>query len=355
MTAVHDSPEHIDEPIPSATDVVPHVARCRTCDVGAKYYLTVSGAGLVVLDLYGLAVDTPLGIGEGGAPVCPNGHGEMELADDTLPAGEAFEMVRKQLQGGDLEPLQGTLPGIVPPFNYQGAYLELEAMAVECDRLRIDHEDKAGEAKKAKKRLDEASELYTKAAIEFRRRRREKVETGSPIADLDGDRCTFEQLHPDQLCPICKPQDPSAEMAGFAPPTAAAHVQEAEDWLVKRSVQEVVDAIHAQAMVVSTETVLGWSPEERAGIIAWSTAIVEGTEPRPERPEILGKMHVAGVAIIDEPQTCTQCDAVLSEADGPSLRYEAGTLVGVDCKGKPKEAARQIKSSHTKKASGKKR
>jgi hypothetical protein len=69
-----------------------HLARCADCDFSVRYQPSSSGAGFTLLDS-----DAALGIGDNGRPVCPEGHGEMELADDRLPAAEAIAHAAEQL------------------------------------------------------------------------------------------------------------------------------------------------------------------------------------------------------------------------------------------------------------------
>lgn len=329
------------EPEPEST--VLHLAMCRTCDAGVNYNATVSGAGIVVHERYGMDIDQSIGIGEGGLPLCPRGHGEMQLHDEQLPAGEAIERVCEQLAGGEMEPLQGTLPGIVPPFNYQGAYMELEGMAVEVDRLEREYDDAAAVAKDAKKAWDKAEEVYTKMALEFRRRRREKVAAGEPVNDLDQSRCTFEQLNPDADCPLCDNSIVDIEGMSIAPKTSAEHAEQAAAMILTREVADLIELLAGEDMVVSEATVRDWSVEDRNAVRDFAHALIEDTYPRPERPTVLGTMHVAGEPNDAGGQECTQCDATLRTPDDETDNYIPGWLIGTDCPGKPKEEQRYIK------------
>lgn len=309
-----------------------HLARCATCGNSVRFKPLASGFGFSLPD----PVDATYGVGPEGRPECPNGHGEMAIADDQMPADDAIDQVREQLAGGPMEPLQGTLPGIVPAFNYQGAYLDLEQKAVEVDRLKSEWETDKEAAAASKKAWEKAAELYTKMALEFQRRRREKVDTGSAIADLDTSRCAWEQAHPDAHCPQCTDEKNQAPE----------HVAEIEAWLLGESVDSVVDALDSQAMWVKPEVIREWTQEQRDEIEAWAKAAVEGADPMPARPAVLGTMHVAGAVTDDEPQTCTQCDLIINSGID---NFPAGTLVGIDCKGKPKEAHRYPKPRKAKK------
>lgn len=350
-TAVEQQDTITDPPPPAAaeevqTEQVTHLARCLECDALVKFQPSASGASFIVLD-----TEISYGISSNGLPMCPNGHGEMTVADEQLPADEAITQVAQRLD--DEEPQQGTLPGIVPPFNYQGAYLELEEKALEVDRLHHDYVDAAAEAKDAKKAWDKAAETYTKMALELRRRRREKVDKGEAIASVDPDRCAFQQLHPDTPCPVCTATDlPFAA----APKDAAEHAQQAEGLLRDREVVAVEEALFENLTFIERETIRGWTDDERAAVKAYADAWSAQDEPMPPRPDVLGKNHVAGPEREGEPQVCTQCDAVIAE--GGLDTYPQDALVGTTCPGKPVEAQRYPKrhgAKKTKKSSAKKK
>lgn len=333
-----------------ATLPVPHRAICRECEASVLFHATGSGNGMVVMSSEGMEVGTVIGIGDGGLPLCPRGHGEMSMEDQAIPAGDAITQAAEQLRCGGLEPLQTTLPGLVPPFNYQGAYLELEEKAVEVDNLKHEWESDKEAAAASKKAWERAAELYTKMALEFQRRRRENVEIGQPVTDLDGSRCTFEQLNPDVTCPLCVDSVPEAEefarLGGIAPKNSAEHAQQAEELLLTKAVEDLVFLLEGAAnMIVSEETVRAWSAEEREEVRLYANAVMGGEDPLPARPKVLGTMHVAGELSADGQQACTQCDAVLQEnaVDAEIQSYPCGSLVGTDCAGKPVEEQRYIK------------
>jgi hypothetical protein len=147
-------------PVEIVTDMLKastHLARCPVCDFTISYIPSESGNSYALVDA---DPELALGIGSNGRPICRNGeHGEMEIADDRQD-----------------EPAQQSLPGIIPPFNYEGAYLELEAKAVEVERLAKIYAEDAATAKESRKDWESAAKVFSTMALEFRRRRRAKVE-----------------------------------------------------------------------------------------------------------------------------------------------------------------------------------
>src|SRR5687768_17111158 len=93
---------------PTLADSPIHLARCPECDFAVRYQPSATGASFLLIDS-----DQGLGIGEHGRPICPNGHGEMEIADDRLPIEQAIEQTAERLNAA----VQRDLPGIVPVFN----------------------------------------------------------------------------------------------------------------------------------------------------------------------------------------------------------------------------------------------
>ena len=306
--AVADPIAQVDaknEQIAQATpgERIEHLVKCTDCDFAVRFRPSASGAGFTLVDS-----DQALGIGDHGRPTCPNGHGELALADDQLPIEQAINQVAAQLQ-----PEQRRLPGIVPLFNYAGAYLELETMSVEADRLHRIWEDDAREAKESKTQWEEASKRRDKAALEFRRRRLDKGE----------------------------PLDESSAPAVDAPP------DDADLW----------EAVKAAGQVLLPGTIEAWTDEECTAVSAWTA------DQNLERPKVLGRPHIAPNGYTSEThddgqtsvefQLCTQCDErILTITDGVEP-YETSALVGTDCRGKA--PARQIQKRGKKKAAGKKR
>jgi hypothetical protein len=134
---------------PPAPDRTDHLARCASCAFTVRFKPLQSGHGFMLV-----GSEESLGIGEDGRPMCPNGHGQMEIADDQLPAAEAFALAQEQLQ--DQRPPR--LPFPAPPFNYEGALHEIFEKQSEITRLEIKFTDADERRKKAKSALDDARE-----------------------------------------------------------------------------------------------------------------------------------------------------------------------------------------------------
>jgi hypothetical protein len=312
-----------------------HLARCASCAFSVRFRPLQSGHGFMLV-----GSEESLGIGEDGRPTCLNGHGQMEIADDQLPAAEAFALAQEQLNAREA-PVQGELPGIVPEFNWRGGYLELEEMSVEVDRLQRIHEDDAREAKESKKAWEEASKRRDRAALELRRRRLAKVAAAEPPAQVTNlVRCKWEEQHPDLNCPICSDLPYAKRYFGdeLAPRDSERHVEQIQTWQTDREINGAVDALDAIDIIITAPVVRGWSSEDRAAVENWAVASLEGRDDStvtiPERPSVLGTGHLAGPAVDGEAQHCTQCDLVLIAADDPNY-YDPKTIVGTDCKGKP--------------------
>jgi hypothetical protein len=108
---------------------------------------------------------------------------ENSGADAQIPVADAFAQVAARVEGEHQEPEQSTLFDTSKPFNFEGAYLELEEMSVEVDRLQRIAADDAREAKESKKSWEEASKLRDRAALELRRRRLEKERREQQLTD----------------------------------------------------------------------------------------------------------------------------------------------------------------------------
>jgi hypothetical protein len=312
-----------------------HLARCTECAVTVRFRRTASGSGFMILGYSGVDGDVTFGVGPTTIPECPNGHGEMAIADDQLPAAEAFALAQEKLNA----PSQPNLPGVVLPFNFQGAYLELEEKALEVDRLHGEYKSAAEEAKDAKKAWDKAAELYTKIALELRRRR--KAKEGEPAADLLDEserepstnlvRCKWEAKHPGVSCPKCTEARDEVQSAI----DSEAHVEEVDAYLDDADIGDVIDALDTIQTIVPLAMIRGWSAEERAEVKAWATS------PDPSAhgaPKVLGTCHIAGSGRNGDPQACTMCDAVLIDGGDDPNYYPEGWMVGTNCPGKPKDA-----------------
>jgi hypothetical protein len=155
------------DPDPEAPLAWEH-AECQTCGAAVSYEPTPSGVGFMVMRQSGVDPEATFGVGEHGRPRCPHGHGEMRLAD-----------------AGPLE--QPVLFDVAKPFNFEGAYLEVEGLTVEVDRL-------AGIAEEDKRTAAASRDIWTEAAkrlhtltLELRRRRLAKRdrERFEPAADAE--------------------------------------------------------------------------------------------------------------------------------------------------------------------------
>lgn len=141
----------------SAAEVRIHRAVCLApgCDVKVTYRPTASGGGFIVLERSGVAIDAAFGIGHQGHPVCPrDGHGEMALADEQLPASEAITRVAEKV-GGEAQATK--LPFPAPPFNDANALAHIFEKRHEVKALEEKHEELAERKKKAKEQLDDAN------------------------------------------------------------------------------------------------------------------------------------------------------------------------------------------------------
>jgi hypothetical protein len=126
--------------IDAKDDPPTHRAVCMVdrCAIDVTYRLTSSGGGFIVLSVTGTDLDTTFGMGTGGRPICPvDGHGEMTLADETIPAADAFAQVADKLKGAQ----QVALPGVFPAFNYAGAFNEIVEQAKRVEWLNSEYDE----------------------------------------------------------------------------------------------------------------------------------------------------------------------------------------------------------------------
>jgi len=272
--------------------------------------------------------------------MCPDGHGEMELADEQLPVGEAFAKVAEQLA----EPEQVALPGVFPAFNYQGAYEECEAKAVEVAALRAQYEDDAETAKDSKKAWEKAADTLNKMLLEFRRRRREKAEKGGTSAtDTIADPCRFEQLNPGVPCPICT--DAERLAASTVLPASEEHGVEARDYLARLELQRTRAQLEAIDVFISLDELGALSLDLLSSVQDWALEATEHPDARKPFPPGVGRPHVAPNGHISEApleeggsatnyQSCTTCGARISTLTEDNWKpYPMGALVGTDCQG----------------------
>lgn len=149
---------------------------CADCGVGVIIERMPRGAAFAVVDVMGVPIDTGFGIGPHRNPLCPAGHGEM-LAD-------AVDVENDPADPGELPPpTQAELFDRTLPFNYEGAYLEVERLTVMVDEFAsIADEDKKRAASSRKTWEAAALRLHT-ATLELRQRRLAKSRQPVPPDD----------------------------------------------------------------------------------------------------------------------------------------------------------------------------
>ncbi len=337
-----------------------HLAKCSECASAVRFRPNVTGTGFFLVDE---APDVTFGIGPNGRPVCPNGHGEMSIADDKIPAADAFSEVAA-MQGAQ----QRSLPGVFPPFNFEGAFKEIVEQAQRVENLDSEYDAAKAEASEAKKALDKGAELLMRMTLEFERRRKEKpdVETAPPA---DRQPCTWEAKHPTlRACPICTGLTAAAVIerligSDVPPADAAAHAESVDTLLFGLELDELEDTLGGVDLVITRDEIGSWAEDDRAAVLTWAVKSIEHASgvpdiTVPERPAILGKPHIPSQLVPGEHQVCAMCEVVIRpaseiEAYGP---YKLTDLVGVDCAGKvPKVGHHYPKSSKKKPAAGEKK
>jgi hypothetical protein len=349
-----------DAPVAPVMEPPPtHLARCASCDYSVRYRPLASFGGFTLAD----ETDLLLGIGPNGRPVCPNGHGEMELADDRLPIEQAMEQVAEKLA----EPQR--LPYPSPPFNYEGALHEIFEMEQSNAILESKFNDADERRKKAKAALDDGRSKLSALIGTLQEReqdrlheiaRREAAKAAGHPEETNLVRCAWEEAHPDETCPLCfSPAEADHYKLGDTARDSSLHIEAVDRLIYLRDTDVIVTLLDGVGLVISDVTVNAWSVEDRETVKAWADAPVE----QLPRPAILGTAHVASDVITSEAdgdtwQACRECNArIWSVKTGkdPEARmaeeqgYPAGTLVGVDCEG-AKEPARYAKRGKRAKA-----
>lgn len=331
-----------------------HLAKCAECAHAVQYRPSASGSGFVLVDP---PPDATYGVGEHGRPICPNGHGEMAVADDQFkPAADAFAEAAQHLEDAQ----QASLPGVFPAFNYVGAFGEIVDQARLVETLKSDYDDAKQEAADAKKNLDKASELLMRMTLEFERRRREKAaEPDAPsFAAPSAIKCVWDQQHPEDPCDLCALGNGQAFFAGLtiAPIYAQAHADQVIEYRTKLDVQATLDALDGHVYDVSADTAAAWSPEDRAAVRAWAS---NDDAPFSDMPAILGRPHIAAVASGEDAmvQACAECGAVLrtwNESDGSIVWLPTCARVRTDCPGAQPEPAHHYPAKRKPRAKAKK-
>jgi rubrerythrin len=347
---------------PQTADAAPvHKAVCMVdgCQIGVVYKLTGSGTGFIVLERNGTQLDATFGAGSGGRPICPiDGHGEMTLADETIPAAEAFAQVAEKLDG----PVQRALPGVFPVFNYAGAFNEIVQQAKRVERLNSEYDDAKKEASEAKKNLDKGAELLMRMTLQFEQRRREKPESaGASLAAPRVLKCIWDQQHPDEACPFCDTSISIEQRAEIVrvlgeeilPTEANGHADQVLAYRTKLDIEATLHAIDGVLHDVPTATVADWSAEQRAVLRDWAEAVLkaESVDSEPPFPSTLGLPHIAA-AVPDgaKVQACETCGSVIRQLDVPTDALNAGDFVRLDCAGTDVEGHRYPDTAKPKKA-----
>jgi hypothetical protein len=325
-----------------------HLARCVECGHSVPFRPNSTGTGFVLV-----GTEATYGAGENGRPICPEGHGEMEIADDRLPIEQAMEQAAEQINATTQR-----LPFPSPPFNYEGVLHALCEKRHTIAALEKRVEDRRDLLKKAKDDLDEANAELGKMLDQFERdeqdrlaeiARREAAAAAGHPEDTTLVRCAWELAHPDEQCPVClDPVEAAGAGCGDTARDSSLHIEAVERFIHQRKTSVIVDWINDAANIVIPEaTVSAWSEEDRAAVMEWA-----GAPDATPRPAILGTAHIAGGSTTSEAepgdtfQCCRECGARLLSyptGSGESFEpYHAGTLVGTDCQG-AKEPARYAK------------
>lgn len=325
-----------------------HLARCVECGHAVSFRPNSTGTGFVLV-----GTEATYGAGENGRPICPDGHGEMEIADDRLPIEQAIEQAAAQIDATTQR-----LPFPSPPFNYEGALHEIFDMEVGNAILEARFNDLDERRKKAKAALDDGRSKLSALIQTLKEReqdrlieiaRREAAVIAGHPEDTTLVRCAWELAHPDEQCPVCGHLDEAIGAGcGDTARDSSLHVEAVERFIHQRKTSVIVDWINDAANIVIPEaTVSAWSEEDRAAVMEWA-----GAPDATPRPAILGTAHVAAdhttseAAPGDTVQCCRECGAqLLSYPTGSDEKvefYPAGTLVGTDCDG-AKEPARYAK------------
>lgn len=363
--AAPDSAEAVDSAAPAGEAGPPavderhelpvHRVTCmaKGCKSGALYRPTSSGTGFMILERYGIEPEVTIGVGKHGRPVCPReDHGEMTLADDQLPAGEAIAKVAKQINEADGRK-QPRLPGIIPPFNFEGALAHIVEKRHEVKALEKKLEERQAASKKTKAELDEAQDTLNSMIDDYEERSRERqfelerqalqLEQGHPQGTTLV-RCTWEQQHQNDRCPLCATSatvHDRQEMvrligAEVLPRDAQGHADQVVIYRTRRDVEETGDALEGLIIGIHPASIAEWSAEDRARVRDWAKAQQAALpEWLDEMPDVLGKPHVAaGVADDAKVQACITCRAVLRQMDDASKEaLPFGRRVGTDCPG----------------------
>lgn len=363
----------VSEPVHIPEERPVHLARCGDpeCAIAVKFKPSASGASFILVDA---DPEASFGVGENGRPVCPNGHGEMTIADDALkPAAEAFAEAQQQLDAA-----APRLPFPVPAFNYEGVLHALLTKRHEIAGFEKKVEDRKEALKRAKDELDDANTQLGRMLDQFERdeqdrkheqeRRARQAEGGHP----DGTtlvRCEWERQHAGEKCPLCG-GDANAfvvkailgDPEKLAAQDAVAHLEDVERFLTGLEVDETREALGIIDAYIDAAAIAEWTPEDRKAVTLWADyqfdlananeIAPETTANPPTRPTILGKPHIPAPQIGDGLQRCSICDEVLRR-EPDTDPYQVTDLVDTDCSGKAPEATHHYPVTSKKKPAAK--
>jgi hypothetical protein len=321
------------EQLASEMDGPVHRAKCVECAHAVDFRSMASGRSFILVDP---SPDAVYGVGESGRPICPNGHGEMALADDQFkPAADAFAEAAARLE----EAQQASLPGVFPTFDFAAVFKEIVEQAQCVERLKADYDEAKQEAADAKKALDKSAELLMRITLEFERRRKEKAAgpNDASFAAPSAIQCVWDQQHPEDPCPLCAMGNGQAFFAGLtiAPIHAQAHADQVIEYRTTLDVQATLDALDGHVHDLPAAIVAEWSPEDRAAVRTWAS---NNDAPFSDMPAVLGRPHIAAAASGDDAmvQACTECGAVLrtwNAGDGSIVWLPTCARVRTDCPG----------------------
>jgi hypothetical protein len=288
-TAVHEPPRLALAEDPPVENSPVHLARCISCDFEVRFRMSTSGSSFTLIDS-----DLTLGIGARGHPICPHGHGEMPLADESIPVAEAITQAAAAVNSNGSDLTQAQLFDLAKPFNFAGA---LQAIAAKNRSAKQAH-DAYDAAKETASERRKEWELEAKQLQELIDRLEARERDVRRDADARAAKATHEQAE-----------------------TLATALHEA-GW----------DGVGAD--VVET-----WTEDQRHAARQW----IEGDHDRASVPELLGVPHVAAGSIVsrtqdrgqtsDTYQCCSDCGSRLITLGDGVVGYPMGALVGFNCTG----------------------
>lgn len=218
-----------------------HVARCPQCSTGASWLGTITPEMIANTFTRGV---TPEGM-----PFCPRCGTVMEIP----PAPKRLRQI--------------PLPGILPPFDCEGAFRSIIEQRDAVREAEASAERKSEAAKAARKLADAAQEKLSALEDEYAERLREherpRRTTEERIAS-----CAFERAT-GTACPICRdyPIDLPEVENGDADHvhTAAYNLASIEDL----SAVDLRTVLALSEVFVDLPVVEAWSPEERKAVARW--------------------------------------------------------------------------------------